>query len=420
MDGALYARYLAALKTDFTKIAKIEFLNRDGAVAFSLDNDPKNRRASAFIQDGELSCNLNNGPRRQCSVTLSNLDGDYAYAVDKIWFGTQIRLYEGLLLPDGTECTIKQGVFEIDQPNEKLSTRGNMITYRLTDKWANLDGTLGGNLEGAYSVTAGTNIFTAMSSILRLDRYDMSSDGQHPIDPLAPLFTTFYNGKTQTLTDGTVVSLLDAPYDYISDDSGSLADVLLGLNDMIAGWIGYNQSGRLVVDPSQDDIIDTEKPVLWDFRLGDRQLLNVDYTMDLANVYNDIIVVGETSDTNATARGRAQNRDPKSPTCISRIGLKTRRIRMPDYYSDDICKSYAEFSLKRSTAVPRTASIECTQMFHIAENGIVTLQRSDKPGNPIERHVVQGFTRPLAQKGTMIINAISAEDYPVATIVEEE
>lgn len=420
MAGTLYEQYLAALKTDFTKIAKLEFMNRDGSIAFALDNDPKNKRSGAFLQDGELSCNLNNGCRRQCSVSLSNLDGDYAYAVNKIWFGTQLRLSEGLILPDGTEYYIPQGIFEIEQPNERLSTRGNTITYRLTDKWANLDGTLGGNLEGAYSVEAGTNIFAAMASILRLGRYDMGNNSPYPIDPMQPIFTSWYNGKTQTLTDGTTVNLTDAPYDFLSTDSGTLGDVLLGLNEMIAGWIGYNQAGRLVVEPSQDDIVDTTKPVLWDFRLGDKQLINVEYSMERSEIFNDIIVVGATSDTNATARGRAQNRDPKSDTCISRIGLKTKRIPMADYYSDDICQSYAEFKLKRSAAVPRTASIECTQMFHIVENQIITLQRSDKPGAPVERHVVQGFSRPLAQTGTMIINAISAEDYPVATIVQED
>lgn len=419
MAGNRYEQYLAALKTDFTKIVRLEFLNRDGAVAFALDNDPKNKRSGAFLQNGELSCNLNNGRRRQCSVTLSNLDGDFAFAVNKIWFGTQLRLSEGLYLPDGTEYLIPQGIFEIEQPNERLSTRGNTVTYRLTDKWANLDGSLGGNLEGAYSVSAGTDIFTAMASVLKLGRYDMESNSPYPIDPLSPVFTSYYKGRTQTLTDGSVVAITDAPYDYMSDDSGTLGDVVLGLGEMLAAWVGYNQAGRLTVEPSQQDILDSTKPVLWDFRLGDKQLLNVEYTMERDQVFNDIIVVGATSDTNATARGRAQNRDPKSSTCISRIGLKTRRIPMSDYYSDDICKAYAEWTLKRSAATPKTATIECTQMFHIVENQIVTLQRRDKPGAPVERHVVQGFSRPLAQTGTMLINAISAEDFPTATIVDE-
>lgn len=414
-----FLQYLAALRTDFTKIAKLEFLNEDGTVAFALDNDPKNRRSGAFLQSGELSCNLNNGRRRQASVTLSNLTGDYDYAVNKIWFGTELRLSEGLLLPDGTDYYIPQGVFEIEQPNEQLNHGGNTVTYRLVDKWARLDGTLGGKLDGAYCVNAGTDIFQAMLSLLLLGKYDMASNSSRPIDRVPPLFTNWYNGKTQTLTDGTTALLTQAPYDFLSSDTGTVADVMLGLGEMLAARIGYNQTGRLVVDPSQDDILDISKPVLWNFSPSEKQLLHVEYSMDKAEVFNDIIVVGETGDDYSTARGRAQNQDPKSDTCISRIGLKTNRIPMANYYSNDICESYAEWQLKRAAVASKTVNIECTQMFHITENGIVTLQRTDKPGAPVERHVVQGFTRPIAQTGTMILNAISVMDFPTATIVRE-
>lgn len=420
MAGERFLSYLATLRTDFTKIAKLEFLNRDGSVAFALDNDPKNRRSGAFLQSGDISCNLNNGMRRQASVTLSNLDGEFEFAVNHVWYGTQLRLSEGLLLPDGTEYLIPQGVFEIEQPNEHLNPGQRTTTWRLVDKWANLDGTLGGNLEGAYSVSAGTNIFTAMASLLRLGRYDMANNSPSPIDPMTPIFTSYYNGKTQKLTDGTLVNLTDAPHDFLSSEEGNLAEVLLGLADMLAAWIGYNAAGRLVVDPSQDDISDLSKPVMWDFTMDEKQLLNVETTANKSEVFNDLIVVGDTSDVGATARGRVQNLDVASPTCISRIGMKTKRLHMENYYADQICRDYAVWKLKRAAVLQKTVNIECTQMFHIQENGIVTIRRDDKPGSPVERHVVQGWTRPIGQTGSMIINAISVMDYPEITAVRDD
>ena len=182
---------------------------------------------------------------------------------------------------------------------------------------------------------------------------------------------------------------------------------------------GYNAAGRLVVDPSQDDIEDLTKPVLWDFTTDEKQLLNVEYTMRKSDVFNDLIVVGDTSDTGYTARGRAQNRDISSDTCISRIGLKTKRIHMANYYSDQICRDYAAWKLKRFAVLPKEVNIECTQMFHITENGIVTIRRDDKPGSPVERHVVQGWTRPIGQTGSMTINAISVMDYPEITLISD-
>lgn len=414
-----YLQYLAALRGPYKKLARLEFLNPGGGVAFTLDNQRRGGRSKAFLQEGSISCNLQNGRRRQANVTLANASGDFEYAVNKIWFGQQIRLSEGLLLPDGTEYYIPQGVFEIENPNEAINSNTKSVSYTLVDKWARLDGGLGGNLDGAYSVSGGTNIFSAMASLLLLDRYSMASGGAHPIDPVKPIFTNYYNGRTQTLTDGTTAYLTNAPYDFLSSDDGTLADVLLGLAEMLAAWIGYNPVGRLVVDPSQDDIEDLTKPVLWEFSMRDKALWRLDYSTPNTEVYNDIIVTGETSDEFTTARGRAQNLDESSDTCISRIGLKTKRISMANYYSDDICEAYAEWKLKRAAVASKSVTVTCQQMFHIVENQIITIQRYDKPGAPVERHVVQGFTRPIGQTGSMTINAVSVQDYPMATIVTE-
>lgn len=415
-----FQSYLAALKTDFVKLARLEFLNPGGNVAFSLDNNALNERSGAFIQSGSLSCNLQNGRRRQATVTLANLDNEYEFAISRIWFGQQIRLSEGLILPDGTEFYIPQGIFEIETPAETLRPGQKTVTYSLVDKWANLDGTLLGNLEDVYKVEAGTNILAAIAALLKLGKYDMGNDSDYPIDPLPPIFTEYYNNKTQTLTDGSVVSLIEAPYDFLSGSTGTMAEVVLGLVEMIAGDVGYNQVGRLVVNPSQDDILDIDKPVLWDFLQNEKTLLGVDYTTQASDVYNDVIVVGATSDTNYTPRARAQNLDPGSDTCISRIGRKTIRLEMPNYYSDTICEDYAMWKLKRYSTTSKSVVVTCSQMFHIVENELITLQRSDKPGAPIERHVVQGFTRPIGQTGNMTINCISVNDYPIATLVPSD
>ena len=154
-----WQQYLSTLKTDFTKLAKLEFLQPNGSVAFALDNQVANKRSKAFIQEGDITVNLQNGSRRQVNISLANLDGAYDYALNKIWFGQQIRLSEGLILPDGTDFYIPQGVFLVENPEEAFEPGLRQASYQLTDKWAAIDGTLGGNLEGAYGVNAGTNIF---------------------------------------------------------------------------------------------------------------------------------------------------------------------------------------------------------------------------------------------------------------------
>lgn len=405
-----YLNYLETIKGDFTKIAKMEFLNPDGTVAFVLDNNAQNDRSGAWIQNGSFSCNRNNGKRRQMTVKLDNANDDYTFEIGHIWFGQQIDYYEGVILPDGTEFYIQQGRFEIEKPQDALNPVGRTAEFSLVDKWANLDGTLFGNLEDVYKVEAGTNIFSALAALLKLDKYTMENNGTDPIDPIDPIFTEYYNDRTQTLTDGTVVSLIDAPHDFLSNSTGTMADVVTGLTDMIAGEVGYNSNGRLFVNPSQDDISDVGKPVMWDFTLNEKTLLGVNYSPKITEVYNDVIVVGATSDTNVTARGRVMNVNPQSPTCISRIGRKTKRIEMTNYYSDKMCRDYANWMLKRYSTMAAEIQISCTQMFHIRENDLVTVRREDKPGSPIERHLVTGFTRPVGQTGAMTINCVSVND----------
>lgn len=46
-----YQNYLAALRTNFTKLAKLEFLQPDGTVAFTIDNNKRNIRAPAFCRE---------------------------------------------------------------------------------------------------------------------------------------------------------------------------------------------------------------------------------------------------------------------------------------------------------------------------------------------------------------------------------
>ena len=116
-----------------------------------------------------------------------------------------------------------------------------------------------------------------------------------------------------------------------------------------------------------------------------------------------------------TPRGRAQDTDPSSSTCISRVGLKTKRIEMSNYYSNDICQSYADWMLKRYSVLQKSVSISSTQMFHITENGLITIKRTDKEGAPKERHVIQSFSRPIGQTGNMTIEAISVKDLPKAS-----
>lgn len=408
-----YQAYLKALKQPFIKRCRLRFLQPDGSTAFALDNNPDNEKSSAFIQSGEMSCNLQNGQRRTATVTLSNVDGAYDFNINKVWFGQQIALDEGLVLPDGSDFYIQQGVFYVQEPTETFEPGQRTVEYNLVDKWAYLDGTLWGNLEGTYEVPVDSNIFDALRTLLLLPR-----GNGYAIDSTEPIITAYYNGKTQEVTDRGSVLLTNSPYTLrIGSDSGTYADVVEGLADMLAAWIGYDASGALRLDPSQDDILDTEKPVLWAFSTDEAQLLGATYTTNNTSVYNDYIIIGESLDETETIAARATNKDATSDTNIyTSLGRRTVRESASGYYTVRQCEDLAVWRLKRATTLQKSVSVSCTQMFHLEENNLISLTRTDKKGSPVERHLITGFSRPLTGTDSMTIECTSVNDYPTATV----
>lgn len=409
---AKWSQYINNIGKPFVKLARLDFLNPNGSVLYTLDNNPLSQKSGAFIQAGELTVNLQNGPRRSATVTISNIDGEFDYNVNKLWFGQQVRLWEGMILPGGQEFYISQGVFYVKDPDETFEPGLKETTLNLVDKWAYLDGSLFGNLEGTYEVPVNSNIFNVIASVLNFDR-----GNGYKVDESVPIFTNYYNGKTTTLPDGSTVPLTNTPYTYRCDsENGTYADIILEMNTMLAGWIGYDANGQLRLDPSQDDILDTNKPIQWQFTMRNSTFLGATYSVKNSEVYNDIIIVGESLSEYGQTAGRATNYDPRSDTNVNIIGLKTKRYQQSGYYTQDICESLAVFKLKRESVLKKSVSIKSAQMFHLQENNLVTIERSDKFGNPIERHLITGYTRPIAQSGEMTINATSVLDSPMATI----
>ena len=116
--------------------------------------------------------------------------------------------------------------------------------------------------------------------------------------------------------------------------------------------------------------------------------------------------------------GRAYNTDPISTTNIATIGRKTIRENAPGYSTTTQCRDLAVWKLKRSSALQKAISISCGQIFHINENELVEIIRTDKPNSPVERHLIMGFTRPLIGTQPMTIEAVSIYDIINTYVVE--
>ena len=174
--------------------------------------------------------------------------------------------------------------------------------------------------------------------------------------------------------------------------------------------------GRLRIDPSQDDILDTEKALIWEFSTEETTLLGMTYSAQNTEVYNDYIVTGEQLEDYSQPSARAQNLDPASPTNVNLIGRKTFRESKSGYATDRQCRDYALWRLKRAAILQNSVAIECSQLMHLEENKLVSIARTDKAGAPREQHLVTGCSRPLAWNGSMQITATSVNDLPIGTV----
>lgn len=428
---ATYTDYLNQVSTGRYKIIwRLEFLQPDNSVAFALGSKIKRGYQTqydtrAFLQDGSLNVSLQNGMRRKASIKLSNVDEAFTFAFNHIWFGRKVRLLGGIEFVNGDEFLLPQGVFEIENPQATINPSERSVTYSLVDKWANLNGELGGTLDSTMRVEmqtngTNTNIFDAMKSLLQFSRYDYqyTPNPLDQIDNVTPIFTTYYDGRVYLDTENNVnVKYTDLPHEIVIDGlNGTVADVLLELNAVLAGWIGYDATGALRVDPSQDDISDADKPLMWAFSSENSHLCGLSEQAKNTEVKNDIIIVGESLE-EREIWGRASNYDALSDTNINRIGRKTYKESRANYWTVEQCVALAQWQLKQKTILQKSVTIECAPLFHLAENTIVSVKRTDKQGSPVERHLIQSYTIPIAETGAMTLNCTAVNDIPAFTTI---
>jgi hypothetical protein len=211
----------------------------------------------------------------------------------------------------------------------------------------------------------------------------------------------------------------DSPFTLtVDNDDGTVADVILGLADMLVALVGYDAAGRLRVDPSQNDILDSDKPVGWRFSLDEAQVTELAYESRISDVRNDYIVLGQMMDDNTQPAARVQNLDPMSDTNVNLIGRRTKRESKPEFATQRICEDYATWMLKRAAVLHKAVTVTCNQIFHLSVNELIEIVRTDKGSDETERHLIQSFTIPMGSTQPMTITATSVHDFPTVTVTQ--
>ena len=402
-----YSEYLYTLKTNYRPAIKIEWVNNDGSSYGEITN-------SYVDMSGTVSVSMENGTRRTADIELDNSNGEFSVDVYNLWYGKMVKLWMGLYLSDGSPYYFPQGVFYVNSVEESNTPLQRTVSLHLIDKWCFLDGTMWGNLDGIYIVPIGSNIYDALTKLLKTSRFtgenvDEAGEPQtNAVDPIMPNLSSYY--LTKTYKDGeTTYNAIDTPYEIRMEYGKTYADILLEFATILGAYIYYDVDGRLTIEPTQDDIVDSSKPILWTFTPNEQEFLSEDSSHDFGTFYNDIIVIGYTTN-GKQAKGRAQNTNTASPTAIPIVGIKTYPpYEDAAYYTDEQCNELAEYYLKRQTIKQRSVQISSAPMFHLRENRLIECVRPYTMEK--EALLISGYDLPIGTTGTMSITATSVNEF---------
>ena len=384
-----YSEYLYTLKTNYRPAIKIEWMNNDGSSYGEITN-------SYVDMSGTVSVSMENGTRRTADIELDNSNGEFSVDVYNLWYGKMVKLWMGVYLSDGSPYYFPQGVFYVNSVEESNTPLQRTVSLHLIDKWCFLDGTMWGNLDGIYIVPIGSNIYDALTKLLKTSRFtgenvDEAGEPQtNAVDPIMPNLSSYY--LTKTYKDGeTTYNAIDTPYEIRMEYGKTYADILLEFATILGAYIYYDVDGRLTIEPTQDDIVDSSKPILWTFTPNEQEFLSEDSSHDFGTFYNDIIVIGYTTN-GKQAKGRAQNKNTASPTSIPIVGIKTYPpYEDATYYTDEQCNELAEYYLKRR----ENRLIECVRPYTMEKEALL----------------ISGYDLPIGTTGTMSITATSVNEF---------
>lgn len=417
-----FSEYLDKIKGDFKIAVKVEWLNPDETVNFEFTN-------SLYDLKAQVDVKYKKGCRRSCTVTINNDRNKFPISFNGIWLRSKFKLYMGIYLDDDTPYYLPQGVFCVSNPDEVYNPNTRTITINGIDKWANLDGKLNGTLTGTHKTAVGTNLLEATRNLLHrsvLNETETTNEKQYQVDSVPPLLSDYFLTKMSDVyvaKDGgglekVTKHVYECPYTATVERGKTLADVLLEYANILRADIYYDVNGRLVIEPlidTADDITDTNKEILWDYTTDEVNLVGVSRTYNFDKVYNDFIVLGNILN-GYQFKGRVQNRNPLSDTCVQRIGLKTKEPTEDNQYaSDEQCIELATYDAKIYTITQKSVQLTSTPLFHLDVNKLVTLST---PTNNMskELHLISGFS--VSSNNTMTIELVSVNILKGFSVVE--
>ena len=257
------------------------------------------------IVDGGVDVDITRANRRTFQMNLLNNEGEFSPGTDLsglFYVDRNIRLWRGVGYGADAEELVPLGTFLIDKADVTVERNMSIVTLSGQDRWKKL-------AKSQFTAPTSYAAGTPLNDVFR----DMAAEAGITQLLLDPLLDRTSDSKT-----------LNARRSYeIGDRRG---EELIKLAEAFGIDIYFDPLGRLVTQDFRDP---ADQAVVWTYSPGDSSLLaQLQASWDDDALFNHVVVTG-TADENVTYRSERSDTDPTSPTAISRIGDRVKRLESP-------------------------------------------------------------------------------------------
>lgn len=328
---------------------------------------------------GSITITNDSPIRRSFSLNLDNTLGDFFFGENNlIWLDKRFKLYVGLKMWSGDIEYVPLGVYVLTQPQNQHTTQVNDTTINAVDK--------------AYFMTDKRGLFVNNVTI---------STGAKITDAIRTLASQF--GETLFNFDD-VEDLV--PYDLTYSGTDNVWKALQELAQIAKCVIYYNVYGYLTLRKIDLNYFDNQ-PITWSYNFDDqdneRFYAGSVRQLDDSNLYNDIVVLGGSSDT-ATCSYRLTV-DETNPIWAGNP-YSIQKIQNVTYYwnngspdslllTNDDCKFRAKYELMNRLGMTEKIQMSLALNFLHDVNDCVFVQDS-KNGITGNKYIINQINLPLA------------------------
>lgn len=323
------------------------------------------------VLDGSLRIDSSRDVRRTFSMTINNSTGLYIPNGTRTNMGIKVKIQRGIQTSSATYWW-NRGIYVLTDPTADHKGSGKTVSLNGSDKWALLDGSLGGTLIDTTVIANGTNVADAIRAVATLA------------------------GETKFAFD---ICTVTTPYTVTKEAGTNIAELLKELA-LIPSWdLYYDINGYLRFTPLIDPL---QKQVVADLSVDGiyrKCYIDSSYSPEWSKIKNYWKVIGYSdSDTGIIYDGFSQNNNPYSPTNTATppngIGIKAEVLTDTNLTTDSLCEQRSGYELRKNLSKIDRSSHNIMPLPFLNEGDCVQLEDATA-GIIDDKYEIQTITEPL-------------------------